>query len=193
MTSGIPREWCATENRPGLRVLKNLSEDTARQIAGEICSYKHPGDVAVASIHWGGNWGYEISAEQIEFAHRLIEGGVDLIHGHSSHHVKAVEVYRGHLILYGCGDFITDYEGITGYAEFRSDLALMYLVKVDAQNGALLEVRLVPMQSRRFRLNRVSKTGAQWLCDLLNDLGSQFATQARLDDDNSIALQWRPD
>ena len=193
MPSGIPWEWCATENRPGLRVLKNLSEDTARHIAAEIRSYKQHGDVAVASIHWGGNWGYEISAEQIEFAHRLIEGGVDLIHGHSSHHVKAVEVYRGHLILYGCGDFITDYEGITGYEEFRSDLALMYLVKVNAQNGALLEVRLVPMQSRRFRLNRVSKTDAQWLCDLLNDLGSQFATQARLDDDNSIALRWRPD
>jgi poly-gamma-glutamate synthesis protein (capsule biosynthesis protein) len=190
ITSGIPSEWCATENRPGLRVLKDLSGDTARHIAAEICSYKRPGDVAVASVHWGGNWGYEISAEQIEFAHRLIEGGVDLIHGHSSHHVKAVEVYRGHLILYGCGDFITDYEGITGYEEFRSDLALMYLVKVDAQNGRLLEVRLVPMQSRRFRLNRVSKSDAQWLCDLLNDLGSQFATQARLDDDNSIEVYY---
>jgi poly-gamma-glutamate synthesis protein (capsule biosynthesis protein) len=92
--------------------------------------------------------------------------------------------------LYGCGDFITDYEGITGYEEFRSDLALMYLVKVDAQNGRLLEVRLVPMQSRRFRLNRVSKSDAQWLCDLLNDLGSQFATQARLDDDNSIEVYY---
>jgi poly-gamma-glutamate synthesis protein (capsule biosynthesis protein) len=66
----------------------------------------------------------------------------------------------------------------------------MYLVKVDAQNGRLLEVRLVPMQSRRFRLNRVSKSDAQWLCDLLNDLGSQFATQARLDDDNSIEVYY---
>jgi poly-gamma-glutamate synthesis protein (capsule biosynthesis protein) len=193
MTSGIPWEWCATENRPGLRVLKNLSEDTARNIAAEIRSYKHAGDVAVASIHWGGNWGFEIPAEQINFAHRLIEGGVDLIHGHSSHHVKAIEVYRESLILYGCGDFITDYEGITGYEEFRSDLALLYLVKVDAQDGRLLEVRLVPMQSRRFRLNRVSKTDAQRLCDLLNHLGSPFATQVGLRDDNSIALQWRRD
>ena len=192
-SSGIPWEWGAAGNRPGINLLRDLSEDTARRAAAEIRSYKQPGDVVVASIHWGGNWGYGISDVQTAFAHRLIEEGVDLIHGHSSHHVKAAEVYRERLILYGCGDFITDYEGITGYEEFRSDLAVMYLVKVDAQQGRLVEVRLVPMQSRRFRLNRVSRADAQWLCKLLNELGAPFATQAQLSDDNNIALRWRPD
>jgi poly-gamma-glutamate synthesis protein (capsule biosynthesis protein) len=91
--------------------------------------------------------------------------------------------------LYGCGDFITDYEGISGYEEFRSDLAVMYLVKVDAASGRLVEVRLVPLQARRFRLTRVSKSDAQWLCDLVNDLGTPFVTQAQLADDHSIALR----
>jgi poly-gamma-glutamate synthesis protein (capsule biosynthesis protein) len=193
VTSGIPWEWCATEHRPGVNLLMNLSEDTARRIAAEIRSHKQPGDVAVASIHWGGNWGYEISTDQIDFAHRLIEGGVDLIHGHSSHHVKAAEVYRGRLILYGCGDFITDYEGISGYEEFRGDLALMYLVRVDANTGQLVEVRLVPMQSRQFRLNRASRTDAQWLWNLLNKLGKPFATEAQLEADAGIVLRWRTD
>jgi poly-gamma-glutamate synthesis protein (capsule biosynthesis protein) len=191
-TSGIPCEWAATDRRPGVNLLSGLSEDTARRLAAEIRAYKQHGDVVVASIHWGGNWSYEISGQEVEFAHRLIEEGVDLIHGHSSHHVKAIEVYRERLILYGCGDFITDYEGIAGHEEFRSDLALMYLVKVDAQSGRLLEVRLVPMQSRRFRLSRVTKTDALWLCDLLNDLGAPFATRERLGDDNTIELQWEP-
>jgi poly-gamma-glutamate synthesis protein (capsule biosynthesis protein) len=190
-TSGIPWGWAATENRPGVNLLRDLSEDTARRVAADIRSYKLPGDVVVASIHWGGNWGYDVSTSQIAFAHRLIDEGVDLIHGHSSHHVRATEVYRDRLILYGCGDFITDYEGISGYEEFRSDLALMYLVKVDAQQGGLLEVRVVPMQSRRFRLSRVSPADARWLCNLLNGIGAPFATQAQLRDDNTIALQWR--
>jgi poly-gamma-glutamate synthesis protein (capsule biosynthesis protein) len=190
-TSGIPWEWAAAENRPGVNLLRDVSEDTARRAAAGIRSYKQPGDVVVASIHWGGNWGYDISASQIAFAHRLIDEGVDLIHGHSSHHVKAAEVYRDRLILYGCGDFITDYEGITGYEEFRSDLALMYMVKVAAQQGALMEVRVVPMQSRRFRLSRVSRADARWLCNLLNAIGAPFATQAQLRDDSSITLQWR--
>jgi poly-gamma-glutamate synthesis protein (capsule biosynthesis protein) len=38
---------------------------------------------------------------------------VDVVHGHSSHHCKGAEVYRGRLVLYGCGDLISDYEGIS--------------------------------------------------------------------------------
>jgi poly-gamma-glutamate synthesis protein (capsule biosynthesis protein) len=146
-TSGIPWEWGATEDRPGVNLLEDLSEDTARRIAGQMLRRTQPGDVIVTSIHWGGNWGYGIPDEQISFAHRLIDEGVSIVHGHSSHHVKAIEVYRERLILYGCGDFLTDYEGISGYEQFRGDLAIMYLVKIEPGQGRLVEVRLVPMQS----------------------------------------------
>jgi poly-gamma-glutamate synthesis protein (capsule biosynthesis protein) len=185
-SSGVPYPWGATESRPGVRMLHDLSESTARRLASQIQQAKRPGDVIIASIHWGANWGYTIPDEQIDFAHRLVEEGVDIVHGHSSHHVKAIEVYQGRLILYGCGDFLTDYEGISGYERFRGDLALMYLVKVDPSEGRLVEARLVPLQSRRFRLRRVSAADAKWLCDLLNSLGVRFATQVELNDDNSM-------
>ena len=32
--------------------------------------------------------------EQAAFAHRLTEAGVDIVSGHSSHYVKAIEVCR---------------------------------------------------------------------------------------------------
>ena len=60
-------------------------------------------DVVVASIHWGGNWGYDVPRAHVRFAHWLVEGDVDLVHGHSSHHPRPIEVYRNRLILYGCG------------------------------------------------------------------------------------------
>jgi poly-gamma-glutamate synthesis protein (capsule biosynthesis protein) len=113
------------------------------------------------------------------------------VHGHSSHHVKAIEVHRGRLILYGCGDFLDDYEGIGGYEEFRSDLRLMYLVRVDPRQGRLVEARLVPMQARRFRLHRASAADAAWLRDLLDTLGAPFGTRVRLEGDNSMTLGWR--
>ena len=138
---------------------------------------KQPGDVAIASVHWGGNWGYEIPRQQIAFAHRLVEEGFDVIHGHSSHHVKGIEVFKDRLILYGSGDFITDYEGISGYEEFRGDLALMYLIQIDSERDRLVAARLVPMQLRRFRLNRSSAADADWLCALLNRLSAPFGTQ----------------
>src|SRR5437762_8171841 len=189
-SSGIPREWNASTLRPGVNLLDDLSEATAARISKQRRQFKGPSDLLVASIHWGGNWGYEIPREQIAFAHRLIEEGVAVVHGHSSHHVKAIEVFKGRLILYGCGDFLTDYEGISGYEKFRGDLALMYLIELDSRSGELIAARLVPMHMRRFKLERAPGTDAEWLCNLLNKLGAQFSTGARLDKDSSLRLEW---
>src|SRR5512145_763756 len=126
-TSGVPRRWAAGAHKAGVNLLPSLSKACTQAIADDIQAARRPGDIVVLSIHWGPNWGYDIPGEQVAFAHRLIDSGaVDVIHGHSSHHVKAIEVYRQKLILYGCGDFIDDYEGIGGHEEFRSDLALMF-------------------------------------------------------------------
>jgi poly-gamma-glutamate capsule biosynthesis protein CapA/YwtB (metallophosphatase superfamily) len=62
----------------------------------------------VASVHWGPNWGYQIAESQRRFARGLIDAGVDLVHGHSSHHPIGMELYRDPLICYGCGDFVND-------------------------------------------------------------------------------------
>jgi poly-gamma-glutamate capsule biosynthesis protein CapA/YwtB (metallophosphatase superfamily) len=190
-TSGIPQDWRATSISPGVNLLDDLSEITAERATEQMRTHQQPGDLVVASIHWGSNWGYEIPREQIAFAHRLIEEGIAIVHGHSSHHVKAIEVFNRRLILYGCGDFLTDYEGISGYEMFRGDLALMYLIEIDSRNGELITARLVPMRMRRFRLERASAADARWLCNLLNQLGKQFSTGVTLEKDNSLILEWR--
>ncbi len=188
-SSGIPREWNASALRPGVNLLDDLSEAAAARISEQMRQFKRPSDLLVASIHWGGNWGYEIPREQIAFAHRLIDEGVAVVHGHSSHHVKAIEVFKGRLILYGCGDFLTDYEGISGYEEFRGDLALMYLVELHARSGDLVSARLVPMRMHRFRLEHASAADADLPCDLLNRLGTPFGTKVQLAEENSIRLK----
>jgi poly-gamma-glutamate capsule biosynthesis protein CapA/YwtB (metallophosphatase superfamily) len=190
VTSGIPWAWRAASDRAGVHLLDDLSEATATGVATYMQHFQQPNDVLIASIHWGGNWGYEIPAEQIAFAHRLIDEGASIVHGHSSHHVKGIEVYRNRLVLYGCGDFLTDYEGITGHERFRGDLGLMYLIEVDLRTGRLISTRFVPMQMRRFRLNHASVADAQWLARLLNQLGTAFKTDARLMNKNQISLSW---
>jgi poly-gamma-glutamate synthesis protein (capsule biosynthesis protein) len=104
--------------------------------------------------------------------------------------VKAIEVFKERLILYGCGDFVTDYEGISGYEMFRGDLALMYLIELDPVCAELTAARLVPMRMRRFRLERASVADSEWLCNRLNELGEPFKTGARLDKDSSLMLEW---
>jgi poly-gamma-glutamate synthesis protein (capsule biosynthesis protein) len=110
---GIPADWGATAKRPGVARLNDLSAPEVSRIAGLVSRAKQPRDLALVSIHWGGNWGYRVPAKHHRFAHALVEeAGVDLVHGHSSHHPKGIEVWKGKLILYGCGDFLNDYEGI---------------------------------------------------------------------------------
>src|SRR5205814_1521998 len=74
-TSGIPQDWKATSISPGINLLDDLSEATAARVADQMRGYQRTGDLIIASIHWGSNWGYEISRDQITFADRLIEEG----------------------------------------------------------------------------------------------------------------------
>ena len=152
---------------------------------------KRPGDVVVASVHWGANWGYVVPAEQREFAHALIDAGAaDIVHGHSSHHAKGIEVYRGRLVLYGCGDFINDYEGISGHDEYRGDLPLAYFPTLDA-TGALVDLTMVPSRIRRFRLEPVAHADAEWLKAMLDREGRPFGTAADLTAERHLVLRWQ--
>ena len=191
VTSGIPREWAAGHNRPGVNLLEDLSDQTSRRLAERMCKAKGPGDVTVASIHWGGNWGHEIPDAQIRFAHRLIEEGVDLVHGHSSHHIKALEVYRGRPILYGCGDLLTDYEGIRDHEAYRGDLAPMYFVRLDSSPPRLADLRLVLMQVRQFRLRRAAPVDVQWVQRTLNRESARFGTEMSRNPDDSLSVRSR--
>lgn len=190
VSSGIPTEWAAGVHSPGVDLLPDLSISTARRIGERVRTIQREGDVTVASIHWGDNWGYEVHSQQRAFAHALIdEAGVDVIHGHSSHHPRGIEVYQGRLILYGCGDFLNDYEGIHGYEEFRGDLTLMYLASMDPVSGRLLALRMVPMQLRRLQLHRASDRDAEWLCGIMDREGHHLGTRTRLDADGTLVLQ----
>jgi len=190
--AGVPRRWGAAPDAPGVNIVPELSRQAAVQIGEQVRSVAKPRDVVLASIHWGGNWGYEIPDEQSAFAHRLVESSnVDIVHGHSSHHVKGIEVHRGKLILHGCGDFIDDYEGITGYEEFRDDLVLMYFPTIRIDDGMLVSLEMVPLQIRNMCLNRASRADVKWLARTLNREGKPLGTCVRLGSDDVLRLEWR--
>lgn len=180
-SSGIPRSWAATDRRPGIDLLPDLSPATAASVADRVRRVKEPGDVVVASIHWGTNWGYDVPAEHVRFAHRLIDAGVDVVHGHSSHHPRPMEVHRGKLILYGCGDLLNDYEGIPGREEYRDDLRLLYFLDVAADTGNLVQVRMAPLQARRMQLRHASGADSAHLQRMLNRINHGFGVYTEID------------
>lgn len=189
--AGVPLAWAAAKDRAGVNLLKALSPSMIDAIARQVCTDRQALDIVVLSIHWGGNWGYDISREEQHFAHQLIDtAAVDVVYGHSSHHVKGIEVYRGKPILYGCGDFLNDYEGIGGNEGFRPDLALMYFPTLDATTGKLLEFILVPTQTRHFRVNRAPSNGVGWLLETLNREGESLGTRIERRPDDTLVVRW---
>jgi poly-gamma-glutamate synthesis protein (capsule biosynthesis protein) len=189
-TSGIPLEWAARDDRPGVDLLADLSEATARRIVDRMRQVRGPRDLVVASIHWGSNWGYDVPSPHRRFAHWLIDGGIDIVHGHSSHHPRPIEVYRDRLILYGCGDFIDDYEGIEGHEQYRDDLVLMYFATLSPATGELRALQLTPMQIRKMTLNKASHADAGWLRDTLERVNGSYGTHIEVASDGMLSLQW---
>jgi len=220
VTSGVPSSWAAEKTKPGVNLLRDLSYETVDRIKEKVKSFKQQGDVVVLSIHWGSNWGYNIPYEQRKFAHALIDkAGVDIIHGHSSHHPRPIEVYKSKLIIYGAGDFINDYEGINrskkfrinlrklknlwkrlrsgGNRKFRIDLTLMYFVSVEPFTGKLKNLMITPMQIKKFRLNYPSPKDVEWLRDRMNKGYKKFNLQLELKpaltsgkENNTLLLRW---
>jgi poly-gamma-glutamate synthesis protein (capsule biosynthesis protein) len=189
-SAGVPHDWGATSVRPGVHLLPNLSESSVSGLAELIERHKQARDVVIVSIHWGSNWGYVITDEQRHFAHGLIErAGVSIVHGHSSHHPRGIEIHAGRLVLYGCGDFINDYEGIGGYEEFRGDLTAMYFADVDPATGKLVDLHVTPLQIRGFSLNPPLSADIDWLAHTLDRESGKLGTRiTRMDG----ALRLRP-
>ncbi len=189
-SSGIPYDWAAEKVLPGVNFLPVLKDEQIENIKRNIRRWKQSGDLVIFSIHWGGNWGYEISSRQRSFVHKLIdEAGVDVIFGHSSHHPMGIEVYKEKLIIYGAGDFINDYEGISGHEEYRSELCLMYFPEF-SKDGKLLAMKMVTMEIKNLQLHLARERDAVWLRNVLRKEGKKLGTSVRIEKDHSLWLEW---
>jgi len=196
-SSGIPHDWAAKKHKPGVNLLPDLSDRTVEAIGAQVDAARRPDDIVIVSVHWGGNFGYEIPAAQRRFAHGLVDrAGADIVHGHSSHHPKGIEVYRGRAIFYGCGDLINDYEGIHGKAAYRGELSLMYFAtfaRSTAGAARLERLEMSPMRMRRFRLERPSPDDAKWLCEVLARESRRLGVDVVLDQNGRLRAHWAAD
>jgi poly-gamma-glutamate capsule biosynthesis protein CapA/YwtB (metallophosphatase superfamily) len=199
--SGTPHDWWAGPHTAGLVGLPGLYTERDVAKALDICAKAfdtagaEEGMRRIVSIHWGPNWAgkgeHDGSREaRRAFAHSLIDKfHIDVIYGHSSHHMRGQEVYKGKLILYGTGDLVNDYEGFANLGEEQyNKLGGVYVVDMDSTTGKLTDLRIVPFFMNRLRLERYTTASRIWdpnsrqmrevpgkskdLCKLLNDYSS---------------------
>jgi poly-gamma-glutamate capsule biosynthesis protein CapA/YwtB (metallophosphatase superfamily) len=86
---------------------------------------------------------------------------------------------------------VDDYEGIRGHDQYRHDLRLLYLPRLDPTSGQLVELRMAPLQARLMRLHRASHQDAQWLRTVLDKVSRHFGPRIDLEPDGLLSLRAR--
>lgn len=79
-------------------------------------------DILAVSLHWGVEESFTIPPEQVEFAHKLIDDGVDVILGHHPHQFQGIEMYKGKPIIYSMGNFLFDQNDPENMESFIMDI-----------------------------------------------------------------------
>ena len=102
-----------------------------------------------------------------------------------------IEVYNKRPIIYGCGDFLNDYEGISGKRSFRGDLGLMYFVTTNPKTGELESLRLVPTQIKRMQITDPGIKYKNWIYKVLKRESRAFNTSVQQAHDRSLIAVWQ--
>lgn len=108
--------YVAGKSRSGLspRKLELILEDIAKA--------RSQVDILAISLHWGVEESFTIPASQVEFAHKLIDSGADVILGHHPHQFQGIEVYKGKPIIYSMGNFLFDQNDPENQESFIMDM-----------------------------------------------------------------------
>lgn len=67
-----------------------------------------PDLIIIISIHWGDEFAEYPSNAQVALAHKLVDKGANIILGHHSHVYQGIEEYKGSVIAYSQGNFVSD-------------------------------------------------------------------------------------
>ena len=160
--------------------LIDYTEQTRQRLKASIQSYNaEEASLRVFSIHWGPNYMWQPADEIRALAHFLIdECEINIVHGHSSHHIQGVEIYKGKLIIYGCGDFVDDY---ALNPQYRNDLSAIWSVKVvgNAEKLKLDTLEVRPTAIRSFQAHKLQQHehDYDWVRLKLTSLCADFGTR----------------
>ncbi|KAK3264637.1 hypothetical protein CYMTET_26637 [Cymbomonas tetramitiformis] len=204
--SGCPRGWDSGAHVSGLVWLPAITGRTNVQEAvwtlERMIPEKADGDIIILSIHWGPNWAYLYSDDDGQVWRRQLAKacvdhlGVDIIYGHSSHHIRGMELLKStmdgadKLVIYGAGDLVNDYEGFQNPGEESySKLGAVTLVDMDAVTGGTKAIELIPFYMDKLQLKRVHAKSEFWNPQTRRYETNPLATQMLLEQINRMS-QW---
>jgi poly-gamma-glutamate capsule biosynthesis protein CapA/YwtB (metallophosphatase superfamily) len=162
-------DWIATPEKPGTNYIQTGDITAVQKIINPL---REKVDIVIVSLHWGPNMKQQPSETFVQFAHDLIDSGVDIVHGHSAHIAQGIEIYKNKLIMYDTGDFIDDY---AVDKDLRNDLSFFFQVTVSWQG--IQNITLFPVQINNMQVNKATGKNRQLIIDRMKQLSAKLGTQ----------------
>lgn len=125
-------------------------------ILNTITNIKHQVDAVIILPHWGEEYHHHPNADQIEFAHQVLDAGATAVIGSHPHVLQPLQKYitkdnRETLIMFSMGNFVSNQ-----YAPDERSTIILFLGLTKTPQGTFINgVRFLPMymQNRSGRQN----------------------------------------
>ena len=170
-TDNFP-EYAASQSHSGTWYFEIPPPETFfEELKKKIAELRKEGaDLIVYSTHWGPNMVKVPPQHFQEFAHRLIDLGVDIFHGHSAHVFQGIEIYKGKIIFYDTGNFVDDY-----WVSEAIDEQFLYLVHVEGKH--LKGIELIPVKISEYQVNVADTVTGERTLDRMRERSEPFRTK----------------
>jgi len=170
--------WKAEEDKPGINFIEVGDIETVKQ---DIAKVRGKVDILVVTLHWGPNMRQRPTQKFIDFAHALIDNGVDIVHGHSAHIFQGIEIYKNKIIMYDTGDFVDDYRVTPSLRNDTSFLFRIYMTK-----DRFEKIELVPILISNMQVNTAPPTLAIQILKKMQQLSSEFGTNVKIEGNRGL-------
>ncbi|MEM5801945.1 MAG: CapA family protein [Candidatus Aenigmatarchaeota archaeon] len=186
--SDHPPWWEALENRPGINFIPlNLEEKYLERIKKIIKNIREKVDFIIASCHVGPHYRSKPSKEFVNFAHTLLELGVDIYWGHSNHIPQGIEVLNNKVIIYDSGDFVDDY-AVDKFEFFSNDQSFIFLLNLERKKIISLELVPVKIDSYKMQVNLAENIEKKIILENMKKLCEDLETKVRIRDEKIFIL-----
>ncbi len=169
-----PAAFAATGKRPGV-AYADLRNEGPGWVTGTIRAVD--ADVVLVTPHWGPNMVRRPVPHVRRAAAELVAAGADLVAGHSAHVFQGVEGR----VLFDLGEFVDDY---AVDERLRNDLALFFLVSVDA--GGPTRIEAVPLALEVGHTRLADRAERAWIGDRFTAACAEHGTEVRWEGDRLV-------
>lgn len=167
-------DWAAGPNKPGVNYLRIGDIERVKE---DISKIRNDVDFIIATLHWGPNMRQRPPKQFQEFAHQMINAGIDIIHGHSAHIFQGIEWYHKKLILYDTGDFVDDYRIDP---ELRNDQS--FLFNVILSKDGIKDLKLIPLLIGDLQVNKATGKEREEIIEKIKKLSKELGTTLKASD-----------